>query len=95
MKGRKTRATGGVNLAAEDLATRPMEYTKDSNVNRAALQRKRGGKTMSKMIEGNMSKADMGRKPRKSGGRLAGEDWRAAEGKGTPAKGRTTDGDVC
>jgi len=37
---------------------------------------------------------DMGRKPRKSGGRLAGEDWRAAEGKGTPAKGRTTDGDV-
>ena len=94
MKGRKTRATGGVNLAAEDLKTRPMEYTKDSNVNRAALQRKRGGKTMSKMIEGNMSKADMGRKPRKSGGRLAGEDWRAAE-KGTPAKGRTMDGDVC
>ena len=93
MKGRKTRATGGVNLAAEDLRTRPMEYTKDSNVNRAALQRKRGGKTMSKMIEGDMSKADMGRKQRKSGGRLAGEDWRAAE-KGTPAKGRTTDGNV-
>jgi len=106
MKDRKTRATGGVNLAAEDLATRPMEYTKDSNVNRAALQRKRGGKTMSKMnmggsmykdggpVEGKMSKMHMGRKPRKSGGRLAGEDWRAAE-KGTPAKGRTTDGDVC
>lgn len=114
MKGRKTRATGGVNLAAEDLATRPMEYTKDSNVNRAALQRKRGGKTMEKMtagqkpkmnmggsmykeggpVEGMKSKMHMGRKPRKSGGRLAGEDWRSAE-KGTPAKGRTTDGDVC
>lgn len=67
MKGRKTRATGGVNAAAEDLATRPMEYTKDSNVNREALQRKRGGKA-GMMAEGKMAKMHAGRKPRKSGG---------------------------
>jgi hypothetical protein len=92
MKGRKTRATGGVNAAAEDLATRPMEYTKDSNVNRAALERKRGGKA-GMMPEGLKAKMNAGRKPRKSGGRLKIADWSAAQ-KGTPAKGRTTDGSL-
>jgi len=91
MKGRKTRATGGVNAAAEDLKTRPMEYTKDSNVNREALERKRGGKAVK--MEGPMAKMHAGRKPRKSGGRLKIADWSAAQ-KGTPAKGRTTDGSL-
>lgn len=88
MKGRKTRSTGGVNSAAEDLATRNMEYTKDSNVNRAAVQRKAGG-----MVDGKMAKMHAGRKPRKSGGRLKLADWSAAQ-KGTPAKGRKTDGSL-
>ena len=88
MKGRKTRSTGGINVAAEDLATRNMEYTKDSNVNRAAVQRKAGG-----MVDGKMAKMHAGRKPSKSGGRLKLADWAAAQ-KSTPAKGRKTDGSL-
>jgi|DEB0MinimDraft_3_1074331.scaffolds.fasta_scaffold05473_5 hypothetical protein len=78
MKNRKRREAGGVNLAADDLRDRPMEYTKDSNVNREALERKRGGKSVGKAM-GDKAKMNVGRKPRKSGGRLATADWSAAQ----------------
>lgn len=95
MKGRKTRATGGVNAAAEDLSTKNQRYTYQSKVNEAAEERKRGGKTMKKEVglHGAAAMAHAGRKPRKSGGRLKIADWSAAQ-KGTPAKGRTTDGSL-
>lgn len=44
MKGRAKRETGGANLAADDLATKNMKYTADSNVNREAEERKGGGR---------------------------------------------------
>lgn len=40
----KGKATGGVNLAADDLAKKNMKYTADSNVNREAEERKAGGR---------------------------------------------------
>lgn len=64
MKGRKTRATGGVNQAAEDLGRKNQRYTYQSNVNDEAEKRKSGGKAM-----GADAKCHAGRKPRKSGGR--------------------------
>ena len=91
MKGRKTRATGGVNAAAEDLKTKNQRYTYQSKVNEAAEERKRGGKAVK--MHGAAAMAHAGRKPRKSGGRLKLSDWSAAQ-KGTPAKGRTTDGSL-
>jgi len=91
MKGRKTRATGGVNAAAEDLGKKNMRYTYQSNVNDEAQERKRGGKTVG--LHGAAAMAHAGRKPRKSGGRLKIADWTAAQ-HGTPAKGRKTDGSL-
>ena len=85
MKGRRMkREEGGRNLAAEDVSRKNMEYTKDSNVNREAVERKRGGK-----VKGEMAECHAGRKPRKSGGR-AGSDQSPFSSalKGTPAKGR-------
>lgn len=86
MKGRSKKATGGVNQAAEDLAKSNMEYTKDSNVNREAVERsvrKSGGK-----IKGEAHKGHAGRKPRKSGGRAGSESnpFTSAQ-HGTPPKG--------
>lgn len=93
MKGRKTRASGGVNAAAEDLSKKNMRYTYQSNVNDEAEERKRGGKTVGKM-KGMAAKMHAGRKPRKSGGRtLAGSDWSAAQ-KSTPAPGRNVSGSL-
>jgi len=48
MKGRKHRDTGGKNDAEEDLSHKNMEYTKDSNVNREAEERKAGGRAKRK-----------------------------------------------
>jgi len=45
------------------------------------------------MVEGKKAKMHAGRKPRNSGGRLKLADWSAAQ-KGTPAKGRKTDGSL-
>ena len=75
MKARKHREAGGVNNAAEDLDKKNMEYTKDSNVNREAVERKRGGaaKKMVGLVHGVAGKVNAGRKPRKAGGR-AGSD---------------------
>lgn len=64
MKGRKTRATGGVNEAAQDLGRKNLRYTYQSNVNDEAEKRKSGGK-----VKGMDAACHAGRKPRKSGGR--------------------------
>ena len=87
MKGRKHRATGGVNEESEDLGRKNMEYTKDSNVNREAVERKRGGKTVGK-VKGAEAGMHAGRKPRKSGGSCESSPITTAN-KGTPAKGRS------
>ena len=92
MKGRhrKHRATGGVNEAAEDMGKKNMRYTYQSNVNDAAEERKHGGRAHKKhagKVHGEKSKMHAGRKPRRSGGRLAGTDWAAAQ-HGTAPKGR-------
>jgi hypothetical protein len=87
MKGRSKREAGGRNLAAEDLGKKNMEYTKDSNVNREAVERKAGGK-----VKGDKAMSNAGRKPRKSGGR-AGSDQSPFSSalKGTAPKGRSLD----
>ena len=88
MKGRKGRADGGDATKGtkdweEDLGKKNMEYTKDSEVNREAVERKHGGKA-----DGKMAKKHAGRKPRKSGGRAVGVF--SAAHSGSPAKGRST-----
>ena len=88
MKGRSKRASGGVNQAAQDSAKKNMRYTYQSNVNEAAEKRKHGGK-----VGGMKASGGMCRTPRKSGGRLAGGDWMAAQS-GTPAKGRNVSGSL-
>ena len=44
MKGRKHRATGGVNEDAQDKAKKNLRYTYQSNVNDEAEERKHGGR---------------------------------------------------
>ncbi len=90
MKGRKHRDTGGRNDAAEDLKSKPMRYTADSNVNNEAEERKRGGKTVKMM--GKEAKHHAGRKPRKSGGRTGSESSPFTSARrGTPPPGRKLD----
>jgi hypothetical protein len=88
MKGRSKRATGGVNEAAQDKSQKSMSYTYENNVEKEAKARKAGGK-----VGGMKAKGGMCRTPRKSGGRLAGGDWAAAQS-GTPAKGRNVSGSL-
>ena len=85
MKGRKTRATGGVNEASEDLGKKNMRYTYQSNVNDEAEERKRGGKAVGK-VRGEGSKQHAGRKARKSGGSANANPFSSARS-GTPPKG--------
>lgn len=84
MKGRIARKTGGT--VAKNKAPTDVYAGAGSNVVKEAKKRKHGGKTMDK-AEGEKAKAHMGRKPRKSGGRLAGNEWAAAQ-HGTAPKGR-------
>jgi hypothetical protein len=83
MKGRKTRATGGVNEAAEDLGRKNLRYTYQSNVNDEAEKRKSGGK-----VRGMAAKMHAGRKPRKSGGSCDSGNPFSSARHGTAAKGR-------
>mgnify|MGYP006271672489 CR=1 FL=1 len=87
--GRKHRATGGVNEAAEDLGKKNQRYTYQSNVEDEAEERKRGGraKKHAGKVHGDMAKHHAGRKPRKSGGSVESNPFSAAR-KGTPPKGR-------
>lgn len=86
MKGRKTRATGGVNEASEDLGKKNMRYTYQSNVNDDAEERKRGGKAVGK-VHGAAAKQNAGRMARKSGGSANANPFSSARS-GTPPKGR-------
>lgn len=93
MKGRKTRASGGVNQAAEDLGRKNMRYTYESNVNKEAVERKSGGKTVGK-VKGMDAMSHAGRKARKSGGSCdSGSPFSSAR-QGTPAKGRNVSGSI-
>jgi hypothetical protein len=88
MKGRSKRASGGVNQDAQDKSQKSMSYTSQNNVEGEAKARKTGGK-----VSGMKASGGMCRTPRKSGGRLAGGDWMAAQS-GTPAKGRNVSGSL-
>jgi hypothetical protein len=79
---------------AEDAKMKNMRYTYQSNVNDEAEERKRGGKTVGK-VKGMKGKADMGRKPRKSGGRTGSNmSPLSSAAKGTPAPGRNVSGSL-
>jgi hypothetical protein len=94
MKGRSKRASGGVNQMAEDAKMKNMRYTYQSNVNDEAEERKRGGKAVGK-VKGMKGKMDMGRKPRKSGGRTGSNmSPLSSAAKGTPAPGRNVSGSL-
>ena len=93
MKGRKHRASGGVNEAAEDMKKKNQKYTFESNVQDEAVKRKRGGKTVAK--HGEMAKHHSGRKPRKSGGRTGSNmNPLSSAAKGSPAPGRNVSGSI-
>lgn len=98
MRGRKGRSTGGVNDAEKDLGSKSMSYTKDSNVEKEAKERKSGGRAARKcggLVPGGEMKHHAGRKPRKSGGRT-GSDTNpfTSARRGTPPKGHKMDGDL-
>lgn len=84
MKGRKGKAMGGVNDAADDLKSRPGRRDNAPKIEDAAEAKKGGGKVM-----GAKSKMRGDRKPRKNGGRAGsdGSPFTSAR-KGTPAVGR-------
>lgn len=92
------REAGGVNEAAEDrdVAKKTMSYTKDSNVEKEArerkdggrMKRKSGGKTVDMM--GDKVKMHAGRKPRKSGGSCESNPFSNA-GKYVEPKGHKTE----
>jgi hypothetical protein len=98
MKGRIARKDGGpakgVNQMAEDSSKKNMRYTYQSKVNDEAEERKRGGKAVGK-VKGAKGKADMGRSPRKSGGRTGSNmNPLSSAAKGTSAPGRDISGSL-
>ncbi len=99
MKGRKYRATGGVNEAEEDLDDKPEPRTNAKKIDEEAEERKHGGRTKRKhggktevgKVHGEKPMHHAGRKPRKSGGRASsGSDSQpfTSARKGTDAPGR-------
>jgi hypothetical protein len=93
MKGRKSRASGGVNEMAQDSAQKNLRYTYQSNVNEAAEKRKSGGKTVGK-VKGMDAMHHAGRKARKSGGACDNGSPFSSARQGTPAKGRNVSGSL-
>ena len=93
MKGRKSRASGGVNEMAQDSAQKNLRYTYESNVNKEAVERKRGGKTVGK-VKGMDAMHHAGRKARKSGGACDNGSPFSSARQGTPAKGRNVSGSL-
>jgi hypothetical protein len=73
MKGRKARASGGSNLAADDLKEKPKDRTEPSGPSKESEEMKKGGRAHrargGAMKGEGEKKAHMHRKPRKSGGR--------------------------
>lgn len=90
MKGRKHRATGGVNEAAEDLKTKPEARTNAAKIDAEAEERKHGGRTKHVgKVHGKHAKHHAGRAPRKSGGRAGSDSSPFTSARhGTPARGR-------
>jgi hypothetical protein len=90
MKGRKHRATGGVNEDAQDKAKKNLRYTYQSNVNEAAEERKHGGMVEKKgggKVHGAAAKKHAGRKARKSGGSCESNPFTSARaGKAPPGR---------
>lgn len=79
----------------DDLNTKNMRYTYESNVNDEAEERKRGGRAKKHVgkLHGAAAMAHAGRKARKSGGRTMGSDkspFSSAKA-GTAPKGRKLD----
>ena len=100
---RKHRAKGGAvesamkgdDEAKEDLEKKNMEYTKDSNVNREAQEKKaaKGGKIARKSggpVVGRAAFKHGGRMPRASGGGCESNPFTSAN-KGTAPKGHSVD----
>ena len=93
MKGRKHRATGGVNEAEKDLGHKNLRYTYQSHVQDEAEERKHGGRAKRKhggCATGEMARKHAGRKPRKSGGSCEASPFSSAR-HGTAPKGRKLD----
>jgi hypothetical protein len=98
MKGRSARKDGGptkgVNEMAEDNSMKNERRVNAPKIFDAAEARKRGGKTVGK-VKGAKAKADMGRMPRKSGGRTGSNmNPLSSAAKGTSAPGRDTSGSL-
>jgi len=92
MKGRKTRATGGVNTAAEDLKSKGQRYNNAPKIEDAAEERKAGGRAK-KMVggpAGACGSPNAGRKPRKSGGSATASPFSSARS-GTAPSGHKVD----
>ena len=90
MKGRKTRATGGVNEAAQDLSSKPERRNNASKIFGEAEARKRGGKTCGD-VKGLGAMHHAGRKARKSGGACDSGNPFSSARHGTAPKGRKLD----
>lgn len=91
MKNRK--ATGGTNMAAEDLDKKNQRYTYQSKVNDEAEEKKKGG-AVKKMVKmsGKDAMHHAGRKPRKNGGRTGADKNPFSSARhGTPPKGHATE----
>jgi hypothetical protein len=86
MKGRRTRATGGVNEDAEDLGHNPNRRNIAPKIFSEAEKRKSGGKAM-----GANAKHHAGRKARKSGGSCDSGNPFSSARHGTAPKGRKLD----
>lgn len=94
MKGRSKRASGGVNQMAEDMSMKNTRRNNAPKIFDEAEERKHGGKTVGK-VKGAKGKADMGRMPRKSGGRTGSNmNPLSSAAKGTNAPGRDTSGSL-
>jgi hypothetical protein len=99
MKGRKHKATGGVNEAEEDLKDKPEARTNAKKIDAEAEEMKKGGRAKRKFggktemkAEGEKAKMHAGRKPRKDGGRTGSDSnpfTSARKGKSPP--GHTTE----
>lgn len=95
MRGRKHKATGGVNEAAEDLKKKTPDRVNAPEIDKEAEERKRGGRAKRKSggkVHGADAMCHAGRKPRKSGGRASSDanPFTSAR-KGTPPKGHKMD----
>ena len=96
MKGRKHKATGGVNEAEEDVKDKPEPRTDAKKIDSEAEEMKKGGRAkrahggkMVGKVHGEKGAMHAGRKPRKSGGRTGSDSnpfTSARKGKDAPGR---------